>query len=220
MLIHRDLARNRPPPAPAPKATPAPQAAPAPAPAAKSSEPETAAVPEPTQEEEAQSETVEEVKQEEIDLSSQQLDQPEIVESQPEVPEPIEVQEPEPAQTQEDPLQEPEVAAAEPMKDPWASVQAPPSAWEQSSQQVKEPSAPVVPEASKPSTDSYAGPPGFNPAVKAAIAPVRTNSRAALRYKTDKQAVMLPGSGAAGSSNLDMKFGSLSFGNPDADEQE
>jgi hypothetical protein len=145
------------------------------------------------------------------------MDQPEIVEDQSEELEPVQIQEPEPAQTQEDPLQEPEVAAAEPMKDPWASVQAPPSAWEQTSQ-VKESSAPAVPEASKPS-DSYAGPPGFNPAVKAAIAPVRTNSRAALRYKTDGQAVMLPGSGAA-SSSLDMKFGSLNFGNADADEQE
>lgn len=171
------------------------------------------------EEEEAEVEPVEEVRQDELDLSSQQLDQPELTESQPEIPEPIETQEQEPAQTQEDPLQEPEVAAAEPMKDPWASVQAPPSAWEQSSQQMKEPSAPAVPEATKPSAESYAGPPGFNPAVKAAIAPARTNSRAALRYKTDGQAVMLPGSGV-GASSLDMKFGSLSFGNPDADEQE
>jgi hypothetical protein len=159
------------------------------------------------------------VTQEDIDLAPQQLDQPEVVEQEEQVEEPVQQQQdPEPVQTQIDPM-EPEPTAAEPMKDPWSSAQAAPSAWEQPAQQSKEQAAPAVTETSKPAAESYTGPPGFNAAVRATTTPYRTNSRAALRYKADGQAVMLPGS-AAGSSSLDMKFGSLNFGNPDADETE
>jgi hypothetical protein len=210
----------RPPPPPAPKPAPVPQAAPPvvqPAPVQAEVE-EAEEVPSAEEKDEVTAPD-EEINQEDVDLAPQQLDQPEVVETEAEVFEPVQSQEPEPAQTQEDPLHEPEVAAAEPMKDPWSSVQAPVSAWEQTTQETQESSAPAVPESTKPvaQTDSYAGPPGFNPAVKAAMAPVRTNSRAALRYKADGQAVMLPN---AGSSGLDMQFGNLNFGNADADEAE
>jgi len=170
------------------------------------------------EQEEETTPAADEIKQEDLDVAPQSLDQPEVVASESDVPEAEQIQEPEPVQTQEDLLQEPEVAAAEPMKDPWSSTPAPVSAWEQN----KESAAPAVPEFNKSTaqTDAYAGPPGFNPAIKAAIAPVRTNSRAALRYKTDGQAVMLP---TAAASGLDMQFGNLNFGNPDgaeADETE